>query len=308
MKRRGLVLFTALLLCATWAKAAYHVALQIGKDRIGHVNQLAIGTGDTLCVLENNGKVTIFNPDGSLASVLETGMDNTGAIAVDADGNIHVFSTLTKTKKVKVGARMRKVLVPIGVQCGIFDPSGKKIKTMDLKNLKSAKAAHLVGDKLVVADLTQRSIIFMDAKTGKETGRIKKGLRLCCGIFDFCEAPDNTIAVSNLGAFKLQRFDLDGKLLLEFGKRGRGLNDFHGCCNPVSAAYLPSGEILTVEKDPTRIKIYSADGKSARKIEGVEELVKGCEFIPVAIDSKGNIYLAANPGKKNPSHIVKCEP
>ena len=303
MKRRGLVLFAVLLLCTTWVKAAYHVTLQIGKDQIGHVNQLAIGAGDTLCVLENNGKVTIFNPDGSLASTLETGMKNTGAIATDAQGNIHVFSTLTKSKKVKVGARMRKVQVPIGVQCAVFSPAGEKIKTMELKNLKSAKAAKLIGDKLVVADLTQRSLIILDAETGKETGRIKKGLRLCCGIFDFCEAPDNTLAVSNLGAFRLQRFDLDGKLLLDFGKRGRAINDFHGCCNPVSAAYLPDGKILTVEKDPTRIKIYDANGKNAQKVEGIEELVKGCEFIPVATDSKGNIYLAANKG-----YIVKCEP
>jgi hypothetical protein len=307
MKKRGLILFAALLFCAGWTKAAYHVALQIGKDQIGHVNQLAIGADDTLCVLENNGKVTLFNPDGSLISVLETGMANTGAIATDAQGNIHVFSTLTKTKKVKMGARMRKVQIPVGVQCGVFDPSGKKIKTIEYKNLKSAKAARLIGDKLVVADLTDRSLVIMDAETGKETGRIKKGLRLCCGIFDFCEAPNHTIAVSNLGAFKLQQFDLEGKLLLDFGKRGREINDFHGCCNPVSAAYLPDGKILTVEKDPTRIKIYDATGKNAQKIEGIEELVKGCEFIPVATDSKGNIYLAANRSKK-PSHIVKCEP
>ena len=307
MKKRGLILFAALLFCAGWTKAAYHVTQQIGKDQIGHVNQLTIGTDDTLCVLENNGKVTLFNPDGSLISVLETGMANTGAIATDAQGNIHVFSTLTKTKKVKMGARMRKVQIPVGVQCGVFDPSGKKIKTIEYKNLKSAKAARLIGDKLVVADLTDRSLVIMDAETGKETGRIKKGLRLCCGIFDFCEAPNHTIAVSNLGAFKLQQFDLEGKLLLDFGKRGRAINDFHGCCNPVSAAYLPDGKILTVEKDPTRIKIYDATGKNAQKVEGIEELVKGCEFIPVATDSKGNIYLAANRSKK-PSHIVKCEP
>ncbi len=307
MKRRNFVLFALLLLCSTWAGAAYHVAGQIGTGQIGHVSQLAIGADDTLCVLESNGKVTFFNPDGSLASTLETGMANTDAIAVDAQGNIHIFSTLTQSKKVKVGARMRTVQVPIGVRCAVFDRSGKKIKTRDFKNLKSAKAARIVGDKLIVADQTDRSLVFMDAKTGKETCRIKKGLRLCCGIFDFCEAPNNTIAVANLGAFKLQQFDLDGKLLLEFGKRGRGIDDFHGCCNPVSAAYLPDGSILTVEKDSTRIKIYDANGKNATPIEGVEELVKGCEFIPVAVDSKGNIYLGANQDKK-PSHIVKCVP
>ncbi len=301
MKKTGLILCTTLLLSGAAALAGYQVEAQIGKGQLGQISQIAIGVDDTLCVLEKNGTVSIFNPDGSLASTIDTGMQNTDAIATAPSGEIHVFSTLTKTKKVKVGARMRTVHIPIGVEWSVFDPSGEKLKTMKLDNLKSARAARIVGDKLVVADLTARTLILMDAETGKETGRIKKGLRLCCGIFDFCEAPDNTIAVSNLGAFKLQRFDLDGKLLLEFGQRGRGIDDFQGCCNPVSAAYLPDERIVTVEKDPTRIKIYDANGKNAQQIKGVEELVKGCEFIPVAIDSKGTIYLANTKG-----HIVKC--
>lgn len=301
MKTLYATVFTALLIAGTTALADYRVDGQIGKGQLGPISQIAIGTGDTLCVLENNGKVSIFNPDGSLASTIDTSLQNTGAIATTPDGRIHVFSTLTKTKKVKVGARMRTISIPIGVECHVFDPSGKKLKTLKLDTLKSAKAARIVGDKLVVADLTARALVILDAETGKETGRIKKGLRLCCGIFDFCEAPNHTIAVSNLGAFKLQQFDLDGKLLLEFGQRGRGINDFQGCCNPVSAAYLPDGQIVTVEKDPTRIKIYDANGKNAKQIKGIEELVKGCEFIPVATDSKGNIYLANTKG-----HIIKC--
>ncbi|MCK4563622.1 MAG: hypothetical protein KAU94_02975 [Verrucomicrobia bacterium] len=304
MKMTSSILCTALLLSGASALANYRVDGHIGKGKIGPVSQIAIGAGDTLCALENNGKVTIFSSDGSLVSTIDTGMKNTGAMAVDSDGNLHIFSTLTEEKKVKSGARMRTVQIPIGVECGIFDASGKKLKTMKFDNLKSAKAARMVGDTLVVADLTARALVLMDAETGKETGRIKKGLRLCCGIFDFCEAPDNTIAVSNLGAFKLQQFDLDGKLLKEFGQRGRGMDDFQGCCNPVSAGYLPGGGILTVEKDPTRIKIYDANGKNAQLIDGVEELVKGCSFIPVAVDSKGNIYLAASAK----GYIVKCVP
>ncbi len=241
MKMTSSILCTALLLSGATALAGYRVDGHIGKGKIGSVSQIAIGAGDTLCALEKNGKVTIFDPDGSLASTIDTGMKNTDAMAVDSDGNLHIFSTLTEEKKVKSGARMRTVQIPIGVECGIFD---------------------------------------------------------------FCEAPDNTIAVSNLGAFKLQQFDLDGKLLKEFGQRGRGLDDFQGCCNPVSAGYLPGGGILTVEKSPTRIKIYDANGKNAQLIDGIEELVKGCSFIPVAVDSKGNIYLAASAK----GYIVKCVP
>ncbi len=197
---------------------------------------------------------------------------------------------------------MREIHVPVGVEHGVFNGAGKKLGMTRLENLKSAKAAKIISNKLVIADLTARALVFMDLESGKEITRIDKGLRLCCGIFDFCEAPDDTVAVSNLGAFKVQRYDMDGKLVMEFGKRGRGLDDFQGCCNPVSAAYLVDGSILTVEKDPTRIKVYDSKGSKAVQIEGVEELVKGCSFIPTTVDSKGNIYLAANPK----GYVVKC--
>ncbi|WP_372846258.1 hypothetical protein, partial [Pontiella sp.] len=280
----------------------YHVGSQIGKGKLGTISQLAVGADDTLCALETNGKVTCFKSDGSIAGSFETGMKNTTAIAFAPDGNIHVFSTLTEVKKVKSGARMREVQVPVGVEQGIFDASGKKLKTNTLESLKSAKAAKIMDGRLIVADLSARALVFLDLESGQETAKITQGLRLCCGIFDFCEAPDHTVAISNLGAFKLQRYNMGGELVHEFGQRGRALDDFQGCCNPVSAAYLPNGAILTVEKDPTRIKIYDADGKNAQQIEGVEELVKGCSFIPCAVDSKGTIYLAA--GSKG--YIVKC--
>ena len=304
MKTTRLILLAALLFPGMATAADYHVDQQIGKGRLGNISQIAIGADDTVCVLEGNGKVTVFDVDGSVSTAFETGMQNTSAIAVDSDGDFHVFSTLTEEKKVKVGARMRTIQVPIGVECSMFDSTGKELKVTKLAHLKSAKAAQIVGDKLVVADLSARALVFMNKESGKETGRIKNGLRLCCGIFDFCKAPNDTVAVSNLGAFKLQQFDLEGNLVSEFGKRGRGLDDFQGCCNPVSAGYLPDGRILTVEKDPTRIKIYDPTGRNAQQIEGVEELVKGCSFIPVAIDSKGNVYLAAN----TKGYIVKCVP
>lgn len=300
---RHIYLAFALALSITVCRASdYKVDKQIGKGQLAFISQLAVSPDDSLLVLQNDGKVSRYKADGSLDGSFETGMKNTTAIAVAPEGQIYIFSTLTETKKVKSGARMRTVQVPIGVEYSIFDASGNKLNSKKLEKLKSAKTAKIVDGSLVVADLSARTLVFHDLETGKETARIKKGLRLCCGIFDFCIAPDNTVAVSNLGAFKVQRFDMSGNLVMEFGKRGRELNDFQGCCNPVSAAYLPGGAILTVEKDPTRIKVYDANGQNATQIKGVEELVEGCSFIPTVSDSKGNIYLAAN----TKGYVVKC--
>jgi hypothetical protein len=218
------------------------------------------------------------------------------------DGTFLVFSNITEKKKVQSEGQTFEIDVPVGVEYTVVDASGKHLKTSKIDGLKSAKTARFIDGKLVVADFGASAIVILDPKTLKETGRISDGIRLCCGIFDFCEAPNNTLAVSNLGAFKLQQYSLDGKKIMEFGQRGRNLGDFQGCCNPVSAAYLPDGEILTVEKDPTRIKIYDAAGKNARQIEGIDELVKGCSIIPCAVDSQGSIYLAA--ATKN--CIIRC--
>ncbi len=134
MKKIKTMLYTALLLSTSAVGAAYHVAGHIGKGQLSTpISQLAIGAGDTLCTLERNGTITIFNPDGSLASTLNTGLKNTDAIAVDQTGNFYIFSTRTQDKTVKVGARLRKVQVSIGVQCVVFTPSGEKIKTLILK-------------------------------------------------------------------------------------------------------------------------------------------------------------------------------
>ena len=86
-------------------------------------------------------------------------------------------------------------------------------------------------------------------------------------------------------------YDYSGARILSFGKAGTGINDFHGCCNPVSVAYLSNGGVVTVEKSPTRIKVFSSDG--ARLIAGIEELVEGCNYIPMIVDSKDNLYMAS---------------
>lgn len=301
---KGLITVAATLITLS-SIGGYTVDGKIGQGKLSStITQLAVTADDAVCALENNGKIICFASDGSEQFNISTGMENTTAIAIGPDNQLYVFSTLTEKKKIKSGARMRTVMVPIGVEAGIFDASGKKTGSMKLEHLKSAQAARIIDNTLIIADLSARALIFTDLKSGKETARVKKGLRLCCGIFDFCTAPDNTVAVSNLGAFKVQRYDMTGSIVHEFGKRGRGLNDFQGCCNPVSAAYLPDTRILTVEKDPTRIKVYDADGQNAEQISGVEELVKGCSFIPCAVDSKGIIYLAAN----TKGYIVKCVP
>ena len=166
--------------------------------------------------------------------------------------------------------------------------------------MKTSTGSKIVNGKLFIADYRSKKVAIFDLETGKYETSIND-VRACCGILDFGVNENNEILLANLGAYRVQAFDMSGKIQFSFGKRGRGLNDFHGCCNPVNVSYMPNGAIITVEKDPTRIKVYTQSG--AHKVEGVEELVKGCTYIPMTTDSKNNVYLASMM-----SGIVKVSP
>ena len=301
MKHTLTLLAAILLLGAPAFGANYRIDSSFGQGRF---LQLTTDANDLLYALDLSGRVVVFNQDGTVAKSIDTAVEDAAALAFAPDGTLRVFSNITETKKVKSGARMVEVKVPVGVECTVLDASGSKQKSIQMDGLKSVKKACFIGDQLAIADLMARAVVIFDPDTGEETGRIRKGLRLCCDIFDICEGPDDTVVVSNLGAFKLQRFSLDGTLVMEFGKRGRKLEQFHGCCNPVSAVCLPDGEIMTIEKDSTRIKIYGANGEGVRQVEGVEELVKGCDYIPVTVDSQGVVYLVSSVKQC----IVRCVP
>jgi hypothetical protein len=188
----------------------------------------------------------------------------------------------------------------------VYDPAGTKVATLKLPEASSATDAHFIGGELAVGDYEKGQIVFFEVNgsEAKMVRKIDKVFRLCCGIFDFCPGSEpGTIVAANLGAFKVQNFKGTEKTG-EFGQRGEKPEEFRGCCNPVNLGLLADGSIITVEKDPTRVKIFAKDTKTCTKITGLTELVKGCSTIPIAVDSKGAIYLASDTMKC----IVKCVP
>lgn len=264
---------------------------------------MSITPKDDICVLFTDGAVKIFDTKGKEQAFFKTELKGASkAIAVDGK-DIYVASTEFDRRTFKRGSAPQpedKALV----SCGVYDMSGKLAKSVPVPGVMEPSAMHVVGDKLVVADKMQNTLFIVDPKTGKSTRGPAKGIRTCCGIFDFCKGPNDTVVVANLGAFKVSTFKLSGDLASDFGKRGKSVDDFHGCCNPVSVSVLPSGAIVTVEKDPTRVKVYDKTGQKASLVQGIDEMVKGCSHIPMVTDSKGNVYL----GSKMSNKIIKCVP
>lgn len=277
----------------------YKVASSFKGGSVKNVAYLSIFSNNNLCALTKQGEVKIVSTNGEVVSEFKPELPKIpSTVSVNSKDQIYVIYPVTKTVENTVRGKKFKREVAVHHKCAIYSLKGELQNTLDLKNVKSAKGARIADDNLIVADYGTQKIVIFDANTGERKSELK-GMRPCCNILDFSINDKNEILVANLGAFRVNAFDMTGKSILAFGKRGRGIDEFHGCCNPVSVAYLKSGAIVTVEKDPTRIKVYSSEG--AKQIEGIQELVEGCLHIPMIVDKEDNLYLAS-PEKG----LVKC--
>jgi hypothetical protein len=266
-------------------------------NNIGYLSVLSNGN---VCALKKDGRVLIIDSCGKMVKEFKSNIKKPSAIAVDKSDNIYVMGSIIGKKRVESRGRNNEIEVPVAVSCFIFNTKGSKIRDLRLEDVTQATGAKIFENNLIVADSDKRLIAVFDAETGLKKWTIEK-LYTCCNILDFCVRKENEILVAHLAIFRVDGYDYSGKRLYSFGQRGNTINDFHGCCNPVSVAFLSNGGIVTVEKDPTRIKVYSMEG--AKKVEGIDELVKGCAYIPIATDKRDNVYLASYAGG-----LMKCIP
>jgi outer membrane protein assembly factor BamB len=284
-------------------KNAANVSYKIEKSFAGKtytgVVYLAKLKNDNVCALKKNGTILIINAKGKLLAQFNANVKGyASAIATDASDNIYVLDVQEKMEKKKVRGRMMQFPTPVGVICTVYSSQGKELRKFNCSENITAAGAKIVDGKLIVSDCKKGRIAFYNATNGALLAKLKD-MRPCCGMLDFALNGQNQLIVANLGAFRVQCVDMKGKKLMTFGNRGKSIDEFHGCCNPVSVASLNNGAIVTVEKDPTRVKIFSKDG--AKQIQGIDELVKGCSYIPMTVDSKDNLYLASSE-----KGIMKC--
>lgn len=277
----------------------YKVDQTFKGESIKNMVYLASFQNDDLCALRSDGQVQVVTNNGSVKNSFSPELNGKPvSVGVDESDNIYICTALMKKVKKKIRGKVIVLEDPEGVKCYKLDKNGKLIKEFSFPDLKTASGLRIHKNKIIISDCGKAKISMFDSETGEQVA-VMEGMRPCCGILDFSINNKDQILVANLGAFRVQGYDMNGKNILAFGQRGKTLNDFHGCCNPVSVASLNSGAIVTVEKDPTRIKVYSKDG--AKQIQGIEELVKGCSYIPMVVDSKDNLYLASKE-----KGLVKC--
>jgi len=284
---------------ANVANVSYKVDEKFNGKALIDIVYLGVFSNNNVCALQKDGTVQTLDVNGKVLNSFKAKLNGEAkSLAVDKANNIYLLCGIQEKITQKVRGRSHTRMVPKAVECTVLNEKGEQKSQFRLDGIVTATGARVVDNNLIVADYSKGKLAMFDKTSGKAAAVIEN-MRPCCGILDFSVNEKKEILVANLGAFRVQGFDFTGKQLLSFGQRGKSLNDFHGCCNPVSVTNLSSGAIVTVEKDPTRIKVYSKAG--AKQIAGIEELVKGCSYIPMIVDSKDNLYLAS--GKKG---MVKC--
>jgi hypothetical protein len=286
---------------------AYKADISFGQaDMKSPPVAIAADAQDRIHVLLTDGNVLTYDATGRKTGGFKAEMSPAPTTITVSGDRIYLFNTLQERKEIEFRGKKVKRMVSNGVGCVVFDATGAKTGEMKLPEAASAADAHFIGKELAVGDLERSQIVFYDVSGAepKVTRKIGKVFRLCCGIFDFCPGQEaDTLVAANLGAFKVQTFKA-GEKTTEFGARGEKPEEFRGCCNPVNVATLTDGSIITVEKSPTRVKIFAKDNQTCAKVTGLTELVEGCSTIPIAVDGKGSIYLASDTKKC----VVKCVP
>ncbi|MGI9430002.1 MAG: hypothetical protein ACR2NM_15175 [Bythopirellula sp.] len=178
---------------------------------------------------------------------------------------------------------------------GRFDLQGRLLDQIDDPDrLGRITGLAVRGEVLLAADATNRTIhVYRQAVWQGEVGREvnTRGFMLPNGMLDLAlDASSATIVVAHPQKHRVERYQLDGKLVDKFGRFGmQDPGDFGGCCNPTHITVTAQGWIAVSEKAPPRIKIYAGDGEYlTQSAETVFD--PNTKNIDLAADSSGRLY------------------
>jgi hypothetical protein len=189
--------------------------------------------------------------------------------------------------------------------CTTFDGTGKETRRIQLaQDVPSAATAAICRGRLLLSDRATKTVNVFDLADGQQVATIGDDLATAYGIVGFAiDKRSDDILIANTAAFRVDRYARDGRKLSSFGHTDKTKAESPARFTPTNLVVLPDGRLLTAEKMPTRLKIFSADGKKCEQVVADPGgLLSGCDYIPMASDSAGLVYLA-NSAK---GYVVKC--
>ena len=234
------------------------------------ITGLAVATDRTLFAAGDR-EVKSFSPAGEFLGRFET-RDAAWSVAVDED-----------SLWLGMQGRLERV-----------DLQGNLIAAIDdaRLGLLTGVAAH--AGRLLAADATHKCLhLFQDGRWLRQVGDDvnTRGFMFPNGVLTVAFDPRNpSFIVAHPQKHRVERYDLDGKLIGKFGRFGHDdPADFGGCCNPTTCAVTPAGLVLVSEKAPPHVKVFNPEGEFlAMTPEDAFDASAKNQFL--AADDQGRIY------------------
>jgi sugar lactone lactonase YvrE len=249
---------------------------------------LAVDAQDRLYAV-GDSKVVVFSPGGAVERSWATKLPGY-CVAVAPDGTVYVGQE---------------------GQVQLFAADGTPGDTWrDGDRLGVISSIGLTDDAVLLGDATARCIHRYERSSTKLNSSTKfnfalpdrfvsdigknnrmRGFMLPNGHMDFAVDGQAVIHAAHSGKHRVERYDLDGKLLGQFGRfDGTDPVGFPGCCNPTNLALTVEGQVVVTEKASPRVKVYDADGK-LRAHFGEQDFDANCRNMDVAVDTRGRVYV-----------------
>lgn len=250
-------------------------ALRVTALATGSDDRLYVGVADAILVLSASGDERARIPlDASPA-----------CIAVDADGTL---------------------FVGVGNDVVVLSSDGQQQVAWGLGSEDALPVSIVLrGDDVFVGD-AQRGRVLRCSREGALIDSIQGLVLFSAPVLGMGVDEDGNLWVANPGERALRRYNAAGEMDVQWSRPGRSTEGFSGCCNPVDLAVLPTGNIVTSEKNIVRVKVLNPEGELVGIVAGPQAFDQDITDLDVAVDSRGRV-LVLDPVRKSVRIFVKTK-
>jgi DNA-binding beta-propeller fold protein YncE len=196
-----------------------------------------------------------------------------------------------------------KVFVAERQRVHVFERDGRETAGWGTPGAGSGQLSYVTalavaGTDVWVADAGNRVVHrfastgdFIDDFGGRDPATGAPGI-VCPSPYLGCAvAADGTLWVGNPGKWRVEHYDLNGRMVEAWGRNGLSAETFAGCCNPVTLAVTPEGNFITAEKGLARVKLLDRTGKLLAVLPR-DEFSMQSSGMTAAADQAGRILVA----------------
>jgi hypothetical protein len=201
-----------------------------------------------------------------VTKIFEPAEGQLNAVAISANGNIFlggetfvvcfdpdfkpVWQYKTELPVTALAASAINLYAAVQGTILVLNFKGEKVDEWGPFEENSMITSLSVNDKYVAfADASNKTVFVLDKNGVVKSliGNSEVPFIIPSPYFDVALGADNIIYIANTGNRRIERRNIEGKLLDFFGEPGTDPDAFCGCCNPAHFALIPGG-FVTAEK------------------------------------------------------------